>query len=303
MRPLAIRRLAVSTASEACCPGCGVESGENARAAPGEKRAGQLRQALRLQYLTSGYNIVEGIVAVSAGLAATSVALLGFGFDSGIEVASSAVIIWRFRHESTGRPDTPGAEKRASRAIAVTFLALAAYVGFAAVRSLLAGEAPSASMVGIALAVASLIVMPTLTVFKRRLARAMHSGAALAESNQTLACTVLSGLLLFGLAANAVAGWWWADSAAALLMVPLLVREGMRAWKGVLCCDLPSAHQRKEHPKPAADRSQPLALVLAACAFCACADCVDGCLHRALDGCGCRCCAPALPARSGIASG
>ncbi|HLF06575.1 MAG TPA: cobalt transporter, partial [Thermoplasmata archaeon] len=173
MRLSIIARFAMSTAPGTCCPECRAGSGQKIEGAPDSRRAGQLRQALRLQYLTSGYNIAEGIVAVSAGLAATSVALIGFGFDSGIEVASSAVMIWRFRHERAGRADTPGAEKRASRVIAVTFLLLAAYVGFASVRSLLAAEAPSASMVGIALAVASLIVMPTLTVYKRRLARAM----------------------------------------------------------------------------------------------------------------------------------
>jgi divalent metal cation (Fe/Co/Zn/Cd) transporter len=194
-----------------------------------------VRRGLQLSYATLGYNSLEGIIAILAGLAAGSVALVGFGADSLIEVTASLTAIWRLRSDSE-----PGNRERSERIslriIGALFLALAAYVAADAVGSLITREAPDASPVGLALAAASLIVMPLLANAKRRVAVAMGSGALAAESRQTMLCTYLSAILLGGLILNAALGWWWADPVAALVMVPIIAREGIEAVRGRAAC-------------------------------------------------------------------
>ncbi len=204
-------------------------------------RAAAVRRGRRLNRLTIGWNAVEGIVAVVAGLAAGSVSLVGFGLDSGIEVSAAVILAWRLaqeRHQGC----TQAADRRATRAIALSFFALAAYVGVEGVRDLLGRAEPEASIPGIALATLSLVVMPLLARAKRKVAPVLGSRAAVSEANQTSLCAWLSAVLLVGLAANAALGWWWADPVAALVMVPIIVREGVAALRGETCCDKGACH-------------------------------------------------------------
>lgn len=194
-----------------------------------------LKRGLQLEYLTVGWNVLEGIVAVAAGLAAGSIALIGFGVDSFVETISGAVIIWRLMAETRGRHDEEAVERieeRAERLVGVAFLLLAAYVGFEAVRSLINQEAPDASPVGIALTALSIVVMLWLARAKRRVGEALGSRAMIADAQQTYACWYLSVVALAGLALNAVFGLWWADPVAALGITVLLVREGLEALRG-----------------------------------------------------------------------
>ena len=183
---------------------------------------------------TLAYNVIEAVVAVWAGTEAGSIALLGFGLDSVIECVAAAVLLWRLRVESSS--DDPerieAAERRAHRFVGLTFLALAAYVVVQAVVTLVSGDRPASSVVGIVLAAASLVVMPLLAWAKLRTAAGLGSGALRAEARETLACAYLSLTLLLGLTLNAAAGWWWADPVAALLMVPWLLREGLEGLRG-----------------------------------------------------------------------
>jgi divalent metal cation (Fe/Co/Zn/Cd) transporter len=169
---------------------------------------------------------------------AGSVALIGFGLDSAIEVSSGLVILWQFRHRL---PESR--EQQALRLIALSFLVLAAYVSVESVRALVTGARPDASPVGIGLAVASLLVMPFLAWAQRRTGRALHSGAVVADSHQTLLCWWMSVALLAGLGLNALAGWWWADPVAGLLIAGMAAREARQAWRGEGCCapSVPSA--------------------------------------------------------------
>jgi divalent metal cation (Fe/Co/Zn/Cd) transporter len=177
---------------------------------------------------------LEGVIAILAGLAAGSVALVGFGADSLIEVTASLTAIWRLRSDSDpGRRER--SERISLRIIGILFLALAAYVAADATKSLITRQEPDASLVGLVLAAASLVVMPLLANAKRRVAVAMGSGALAAESRQTMLCTYLSAILLGGLILNAALGWWWADPAAALVMVPIIAREGIDAVRGRAC--------------------------------------------------------------------
>ncbi|MBI4540584.1 MAG: cation transporter [Gemmatimonadetes bacterium] len=187
------------------------------------------RRGLQLVGATMAYNALEAAVALWAGLRARSIALLGFGLDSVIEIAAAGVVFWRVAVEARGaaRPRVEGAERRVRRFVGLTFLLLAGYVVLYAIWSLWAGAAPSESLAGIVLAVASLVVMPLIAMGKFRVAEALGSGSLRAEAKETLACSYLSFCLLFGLAANALARWWWADPAAALFMVPWLVWEGI----------------------------------------------------------------------------
>ncbi len=198
-------------------------------------RAGLLRRGLRLEYLTVGWNIVEGLIAIGAGLAAGSVALIGFGIDSFVESGSGAVLIWRLRAEATGGADDDRLEqieRRAERFVGLLFLVLGAYVAYDAVHTLLAQDHPAASPVGIALTLLSLVVMLWLARAKRRTGEALASRALIADSRQTFACWYLSATTLAGLALNAVFGLWWADPVAALVIVLFLVREGIEALRG-----------------------------------------------------------------------
>jgi divalent metal cation (Fe/Co/Zn/Cd) transporter len=189
------------------------------------------RRAVVLAWLTVAWNVVEAVVAIVAGRAAGSLALVGFGLDSTIEVAAAVVIIWQFSGLEEER------EQRALRLIAISFFALAAYVTLQAGYDLLSDNEPEASPVGIALAIASLIVMPVLATAKRSTGRRLGSVTVTADSQQTWLCTYLSAVLLVGLLLNAALGWWWADPIAALVIAALAAREGMEAWRGDNCCD------------------------------------------------------------------
>jgi divalent metal cation (Fe/Co/Zn/Cd) transporter len=201
-------------------------------AAPVRSRRDVLARRIRLLVAaTITYNVVEAIVALAEGTRVSSTALVGFGLDSVIEVSSAAAVAWQF---SAKDPETR--EKATLRFIAFSFFALAAYVSVDAVLSLLGlGEArPSA--IGIALATASLIVMPVLSLAQRRAGRELGSTSAVADSKQTLLCTYLSAALLVGLLLNAIVGWSWADPVAALVIAAIAVREGRNAWRGDPCC-------------------------------------------------------------------
>jgi divalent metal cation (Fe/Co/Zn/Cd) transporter len=189
------------------------------------------RRAQLLAGASVAYNIVEAVVAVSAGLVAGSVALVGFGLDSVVEVSSGLIILWQFRHRL---PESR--EHQALRLLAVSFFALAAYVSFESVRALVTGAHPDVSRVGIGLAIASLIVMPFLSWAQRRTGKALGSNAVVADSTQTLLCTYLSAVLLVGLVLNATLGWTWADPIAGLVIAAVAIREGVEAWQGNGCC-------------------------------------------------------------------
>lgn len=197
----------------------------------GVEREGLVRRGQRLSWLTLGYNSLEGFVAIVAGLLAGSVALVGFGFDSAIELAASAAALWRLNAD-VDPVERERVELLTLRAVGVLFLALALYVTLDAVNALLKQEAPDESTVGIVLAAASLVVMPLLARAKRKVAISLGSRALRAESQQTQLCTYLSAILLGGLTLNAFFGWWWADPAAALIMVPIIGKEGVEALRG-----------------------------------------------------------------------
>src|SRR2546428_9677198 len=195
------------------------------------ERVALLRRGLALGGWTVGYNALEGIVAIAAGLVAGSVALTGFGIDSVIEVTSGVVLWWRLRAELGAARVGPAVEARAVRWAGVLLLALAVYIVAESARRLLTGDRPGESVVGIVLMVVSLIVMPLLARAKLRVADALGSRALRADAHETIVCAWLSFTTLLGLALNAVLGWWWADPVAALAMVPLIVREGLEAWR------------------------------------------------------------------------
>lgn len=199
-------------------------------------RINLVRRGLNLEYLTIAYNSLEGLIAIVAGFLAGSIALVGFGFDSVIEVTSGAVLLWRL-HADIDEEWRERVEAVTLRVVGVCFLALALYVGYEAISSLVYRESPERSVPGILLAVASLIVMPLLARAKREVARNMNSGAMMADAKQTEFCTYLSAILLGGLLINALFGWWWADPVAAVVMVPIIAKEGIAALRGDACCD------------------------------------------------------------------
>lgn len=184
--------------------------------------------------LTIGYNVVEAVVALAAGTAASSTALIGFGLDSVIEVGSAAAVAWQF----TGS-DPQAREQSALRVIALSFFALAGYVAFDAILSLAGDSAARHSTVGLVLAGLSLLVMPVLSWAERRTGRELRSRSAVADSKQTLLCTYLSAVLLVGLGLNSLFGWSWADPVAGLVIAVVAVKEGRAAWRGDLCCSVP----------------------------------------------------------------
>jgi divalent metal cation (Fe/Co/Zn/Cd) transporter len=195
-----------------------------------------LRRALRLEQLTVGWNVVEGAVAIAAAMASGSVALLGFGIDSFVESASGSVMIWRLlaeRHaDDEDEERIEQVERRARRLVAASLVLLAVYIAWDSITSLLAGEKPEPSLVGILLAIASLSVMWWLAREKRRVGIALGSRAMTADAFQTDACFWLSLFLLVGIGANALFGWWWADPLAALGMTVFIGREAIEAWRG-----------------------------------------------------------------------
>ncbi|SNY75822.1 cation transporter [Paractinoplanes atraurantiacus] len=194
------------------------------------RQATLTRRIRLLVAATIAFNVVEAVVAISAGAAAGSTALIGFGLDSVIEVSSAAAVAWQF----SGR-DPQAREKAALRVIAVSFFALAAYVTAESARALITGHEAGHSTAGIVLAAVSLAVMPGLSCAQRRAGRELGSRTAVADSKQTLLCTYLSAVLLVGLVLNATLGWHWADPVAALVIAAVAVREGREAWRGDAC--------------------------------------------------------------------
>lgn len=226
------------------------------------ERARLGRRAQLLAGASVSYNVVEAVVAITAGLVAGSVALVGFGLDSLVEVSSGLIILWQFRHRM---PETR--EQQALRMMTVSFFALAAYVTFESVRALVGGSEPDPSPVGIGLAAASLVIMPLLSWAQRHTGRALGSDAVVADSTQTLLCTYLSAVLLVGLVLNATLGWSWADPIAGLVIAAVAVREGRAAWRGEGCC-VPGGKGLSEDTDG-----------------CGCSDggCADGCCHTATE--------------------
>jgi divalent metal cation (Fe/Co/Zn/Cd) transporter len=189
------------------------------------------RRAQLLAATSVAYNLVEAVVAITAGVAAGSVALVGFGLDSVVEVSSGLIILWQFRHRLP-----QSRERQALRLMALSFFALAGYVAFESARALVGGHDPDSSAVGIGLAVASLAIMPMLSWAQRRTGRQLGSNAVVADSTQTLLCTYLSGVLLVGLVLNATLDWSWADPLAGLVIAVVAANEGREAWRGEDCC-------------------------------------------------------------------
>jgi divalent metal cation (Fe/Co/Zn/Cd) transporter len=198
-------------------------------------RAAAIHRGLSLEYFTVVWNLLEAAVALVCGAVAGSIALIGFGLDSLIEVSSGGILLWRLRadHDEERRERV---ERSALKLVGLSLLLLAAYVAGDSVVSLVRREAPERSLPGIALAMVSLIAMPLLARAKRRVASALGSSALQADSRQTDICAYLSAILLLGLLLNAVFGWWWADPVAGLVMVPLIAYEGSEALRGKTCC-------------------------------------------------------------------
>ena len=196
--------------------------------------------------ITIGYNLIEAVIAIAAGSAASSAALVGFGLDSTIEVLSAAAIAWQFT-----RRDPERWEKPTLRVIAVAFFALAIYVTATSVTALVTTERPEHSTVGIVLTAISVAVMPFLSFAERRAGRELGSATAVADSKQTLICTYLSAAVLVGLVANSLLGWWWADAVAGLVIAAFAVREGIEAWKGDACAtSVGMLLEEEEDPHP-----------------------------------------------------
>jgi divalent metal cation (Fe/Co/Zn/Cd) transporter len=203
---------------------------------PAPDRAPLVRRGLRLNYLTIGYNVVEALVSLVSGFLAGSVALVGFGIDSVIEVSASAAAQWRLRVD-VDHARREHVELLTRRAIGISFLALALYVAIDSGKSLWLAERPDRSITGIVILTMSLIVMPVLARAKRRVARALDSRALEADATQTSLCAWLSAIALAGVALNAALGWWWADPIAALAMVPIIAKEGVEGVRGEPPCD------------------------------------------------------------------
>ena len=210
------------------------DSGPDPRAKPTlsvDRRVALTRRVRLLVAATMSYNIIEAVVAISAGTVASSAALIGFGLDSVIEVASAAAVAWQF----SGR-DPEARERTALRLIALSFFALAAYVTAESLRALLGAAEAMPSTLGIVLAACSLLIMPLLSHAQRHAGRELGSLSAIADSKQTLLCTYLSGVLLVGLMLNSLLGWSWADPLVGLIIAAVAVREGREAWRGHHCC-------------------------------------------------------------------
>jgi divalent metal cation (Fe/Co/Zn/Cd) transporter len=196
-------------------------------------RASLVRSARRLAWIGLGWHGIEAAVAIGAGITAGSVALVGFGADSLIELAAGLVVLWRLASaRAIG-------ERRAQQMIAVSFYLLSVYVAVEAIRSLAAGDRPAVSWVGIGLSVLTLATMPPLAKAKARVAEGLGSSATKSESRQTMLCAYLSAGLLLGLGLNALLGWWWADPITALGIAAVAVKEGRNAWRGEACCTAP----------------------------------------------------------------
>ncbi len=194
------------------------------------------RLVRRVRLLVRGviaYNAIEGIIAISAGVAASSASLVGFGLDSAIEVFSALAVAWQFGKQGSNHEQR---ERRTIRLIACSFYALAAYVATQSAWTLISQDAPSESRIGIVLTAVSVVIMPTLSRAQRNAGRALGSQSVVADSRQTMLCAALSVAVLVGLAANYMFGWWWADPVAGLVVAAIAVREGRDAWRGDACC-------------------------------------------------------------------
>ncbi|WP_133853100.1 cation transporter [Labedaea rhizosphaerae] len=218
--------------SQECDDGCGPHCTSPCCAQPDPHRRAVLSR--RVRWLVAGtitYNVVEAVVALAAGTVASSTALIGFGLDSVIEVASAAAVAWQF-----AGADARERERVALKVIALSFFALAAYVTVDSIRSLLDTRAADHSTTGIVLAASSLLIMPVLSAAQRRAGRELGSASAVADSKQTLLCTYLSGVLLAGLLVNSLFGWSSADPIVAMVIAAVAVNEGRNAWRGDRCC-------------------------------------------------------------------
>jgi divalent metal cation (Fe/Co/Zn/Cd) transporter len=193
------------------------------------------RQARLLAWGGIGYHILEAAIAIGAGLAAGSIALIGFGADSLIESLAGLVVLWLFTGTRLG---SHTAERRAQQLVAVSFFVLAAYVGVESLRSLIGGHEPDPSWIGIGLAAVIAPTMPLLAAWKRRVGRKLNSAAAVKEASQTQLCAYLSIALLIGLGANALFGLWWMDPAAAFVIAAVAIKEGRESWRGDVCCEV-----------------------------------------------------------------
>jgi divalent metal cation (Fe/Co/Zn/Cd) transporter len=199
------------------------------------ERADLVRRGRLLEYFTIGWNLAEGAIAVTAGIIAKSPTLVGFGFDSFIESISGTALLWRLRIDDEETRERR--EQIALRVVGASFLVLAAYVAYDSITSLIWQELPEASYIGVGLTLVSVIVMPFLARGKRRVAKQIKSRALEADSKQTDLCVYLSIIALGGLALNALVGWWWADPVAALIMVPIIAKEGIEGLRGETCDD------------------------------------------------------------------
>jgi len=207
----------------------------HASALSGERRGQLVPRARMLAWLGIGWHVAEAAIAIAAGLAATSIALIGFGADSLIESVAGLIVVWRF---AEARQDSEAAERRAEHLIGASFAAIGIYVAVEAARSLLVGIHPDASWVGIGLAVVTLATMPLLAKAKARVGDELHSSATVSEGRQNLLCAYMSAGLLVGLGANALLGWWWADPVTAFAIAGVALYEGREAWRGNACCDV-----------------------------------------------------------------
>ena len=199
-------------------------------------RRASAKRGRQLEYFTIGWNSLEGLVAVTAGAMAGSISLVGFGVDSFIEVTSGATLLWRMSGDADKRTRARR-ENLSLRIVGACFLALAIYVGFQALSDLMRHQAPERSIPGIVLACVSLVVMPLLSRAKRNVGRTLGSAAMHADAKQTEFCTYLSAILLGGLVLNLAWGLWWADPLAALVMAPIIAKEGIDGLRGDVCCD------------------------------------------------------------------
>lgn len=190
-----------------------------------------LRRGLRLEAFSITWDVVEGVVAVSAGVVSGSTTLMGFGVESLIEITAAGTLYWRLRKELRGEAPREAVEQRALRIVGVAFFLLALYVGYEAISNLVQQRGPETSVVGMIMAGAALIAMPFLAIAKRKTGRDLRSEALVADSRETVASTYLSFTVLAGLGLNALFSWWWSDSVAALAMLPYLVWAGAHSWK------------------------------------------------------------------------
>lgn len=193
-----------------------------------------IKKALLINWILIVYNVIEAIASVTFGIKAESIALVGFGLDSIIEVLSAAILVWRLSHKGTLEEESKK-EKQALFLVGITFFILAAYIGFESILKLWHGDKPEASLAGVIIATLSVLIMPSLGLAKRKIGRKIGSKALEADAMETIICSYLSGVLLVGLALNWLLGWWWADPVAGLLMIYFLVKEGREAVSGDDC--------------------------------------------------------------------